>query len=229
DQMESYLEQNRTIAASCEVELADNRLTLLFAENCCFVFFQIVQVYFCLNAVIHQNMIQIFVILGLNIACSLYGIAQQYEVESGLNVIMFSCPGVYTFSPNYESFEYPNMIISSLFAFVNLILAWRLFLLYEKQMYEKANIEINKQGRFHENAHFCYDAKVGYILDHRKCCINGCNNPVSWATINNFIRKWKIGLYIFLALWVFFVADFAFLIKDASSAASSGWYFWLST
>ncbi|CAG8725002.1 7405_t:CDS:2, partial [Cetraspora pellucida] len=46
---------------------------------------------------------------------------------------------------------------------------------------------------------------------------------------NSFIRKWKIGLYIFLALWVFFIVDFTFLIKDGISAASSGWYFWITT
>ncbi|CAG8769845.1 1708_t:CDS:2, partial [Dentiscutata heterogama] len=33
DQMESYLEQNKTLAASCEMGLAENRLTLMFAEN----------------------------------------------------------------------------------------------------------------------------------------------------------------------------------------------------
>ncbi|CAG8461293.1 12960_t:CDS:2 [Cetraspora pellucida] len=121
--MDSYLEQNRTLAALCEMTFAENRLTLLFAENFCFVFFQIFQLYFCLHA------------------------AQQYEVESVLNLIMSECPGVYTLSPNYELYEYPNMIVSSAFSLVNLIFAWRLFLLFEKQMYEKVDVEINHQGQ----------------------------------------------------------------------------------
>ncbi|CAG8443053.1 13510_t:CDS:2 [Dentiscutata erythropus] len=254
DQMESYLEQNKTLAASCEMVLADNRLTLLFAENFCFIFFQIFQFYFCSHAIVHQNMIQIFVILGLDIANALYGIVQQDEVAIELNIITASCPGVYQLSPYYESYEYPNVIVSSAFALAKLILTWRLFILFERKMYEKPDIELHKPTLYRKMLIFVMMLKLAAFLVVINASLTAAIIPflgrqsmmfvIAYAihasillfsipalilAFNSFIRQWKIGMYIFLVFWVFFVADFAFLIKDGISAASDGWYFWIST
>ncbi|KAF0497159.1 hypothetical protein F8M41_020783 [Gigaspora margarita] len=254
DQMDSYIEQNRTLAASCEMGLAENRLTLMFAESFGFILFQIFQFYFCLHAIIHQNMIQIFVILGLDISSSLYGIVQQSEIEIELDIISNDCPGIYKFSPNYELYEYPHIITSSVFALVNLILTVRLFLLFERKMYEKPDIELNKPALYRRMLIFVMMLKLDAFLVVINVSLTIAIIPflgqqsimfiiayVIHASIlllsflalilayNSFIRQWKIGLYIFIVYWILFIADFTFLIKDGISAASSGWYFWVST
>ncbi|CAG8612845.1 15932_t:CDS:2, partial [Dentiscutata heterogama] len=163
------------------------------------------------------------------------------------------CPGVYKLSPYYESYEYPNVIVSSGFALVKLILTWRLFILFERKMYEKLDIE-HKQDLYRKLLIFEMMLKLDAFLVVINGSLTAAIIPflgqqsmmfiIAYAihasiilfsflalilVFNSFIRQWKIGMYIFLVFWVFFTADFTFLIKDGVSAASSGWYFWIST
>ncbi|CAG8499451.1 6758_t:CDS:2, partial [Scutellospora calospora] len=217
DQMEAYIEQNRTLATSCEMGLAETRLTLLFAENFCFIFFQIVQV-------IHQNMIQIFMILGLNIASSLYGIVQQSELENELDIISTDCPGVYRLSPNYEQYEYPNIIISLVFVTVNIILTWRLFILFEQKMNKKFEEEQNSRALYRRMLVFVMMLKLDAFLVVINTSLTAAIIPFLGKQSMMFIIIYIIHSTILLLS--FFAVILAFN-SDGVSAASSGWYFWI--
>ncbi|CAG8650707.1 22872_t:CDS:2 [Gigaspora margarita] len=249
DQMDSYIEQNGTLAASCEMGLAENRLTLMFAEsfdnsskhdsNICNTWTR----YFKLP--LWNCDLSFFITVYIYTYCVIF----TYCV-----IITFFTLGIYKFSPNYELYEYPNIITSSVFALVNLILTVRLFLQFERKMYEKPVIELNKPALYRRMLIFVMMLKLDAFLVVINVSLTIAIIPflgqqsimfiiayVIHASIlllsflalilayNSFIRQWKIGLYIFIVYWILFIADFTFLIKDGVSAASSGWYFWVST
>ncbi|CAG8713338.1 22342_t:CDS:2, partial [Gigaspora rosea] len=207
DQMDSYIEQNGTLATSCEMGFAENRLTLMFAEN---------------NSSKHVS--------NIRNTWTRYCKLSLWNCDLSFFIIFYvytyCVTFTYCFSPNYELYEYPNIIASSVFALVNLIFTVRLFLLFERKMYKKSNIELNNPAVIPFLGQQSMMFIIAYVIHASILLLSFLALILAY---NSLIRQWKIGLYIFLAYWVLFTADFTFLIKDGISAASSGWYFWVST
>ncbi|RHZ88023.1 hypothetical protein Glove_26g91 [Diversispora epigaea] len=133
-----YMGKKDSITEECSIENVFFPLTLIFAENLIFLFFHIFQVSFCFNAIFHQNMIQLIIIVILEFGAGVFGILQLNDVKSSIGSITSACSRL-TVNTQFEANEIPHILIIFIFAVLFAALLYPLYKKYDWSIYKRVS------------------------------------------------------------------------------------------
>ncbi|CAI2172968.1 18253_t:CDS:2 [Funneliformis geosporum] len=129
----------------CDLNPSKDRMSLIIQENAIFMIFQLFQLYFCLNAVINQNTIQIITLTVINFVCGFYGIVQIFEIKkwnSDLSSVL--CQNI-DFDRQFSSHDIPLVIVLVGFSLIMAFISFKLYQQFGWNNYKKIGADINVQ------------------------------------------------------------------------------------
>jgi len=123
-----------------------DRMTLIIQENVIFMIFQLFQLWFCLNAVIKQNTIQIISLTIINFLCALYGIVQIFEIVKWANDLTGACPsGVTGIEKEFFKVDFPLVVVLIIFALIMSLISFKLYQQFGWNIYKRIGADIKLQ------------------------------------------------------------------------------------
>ncbi|RIA87713.1 hypothetical protein C1645_776681 [Glomus cerebriforme] len=133
------------------VKPSKDRMSLIIQENVIFMIFQLFQLWFCLNAVVNQNTIQIITLTIINFLCALYGIVQIFEIFKWRNDLTKICNDVSGIEKQFlklsEIFktDLPLVVILIVFASIMALISFKLYQQFGWNIYRKIGADIKMQ------------------------------------------------------------------------------------
>ncbi|PKK70711.1 hypothetical protein RhiirC2_745923 [Rhizophagus irregularis] len=122
-----------------------DRMLLIIQENVIFMIFQLFQLWFCLNAVIKQNTIQIITLTVINFLCALYGIVQIVEIYKWANDLKSACGAVAEIQKEFFRVDFPLVVTLIIFALIMSLISFKLYQQFGWNIYKKIGADIKMQ------------------------------------------------------------------------------------
>ncbi|RGB29882.1 hypothetical protein C1646_712579 [Rhizophagus diaphanus] len=114
-------------SSTCNIQYSTNRMLRIEQENVIFIIFQLYQLWFCFDAIISQNTIQLIAVTIMNSICAGYSIVQIEEIRIWYMDLNKSCSNVFEKAPNPAGYDIPLVITLIIFATVMGFLAFQLY------------------------------------------------------------------------------------------------------
>ncbi|CAG8444780.1 378_t:CDS:2 [Diversispora eburnea] len=131
----------------CNLKPSIDRMSLIAQENIVFMVFQLFQLWFCLNAIYNQNVMQIITIAVINFICGLFGIVQIFEILKWCSDLDKACAGESAYiDKNFGEFDVPLVICLILFATIIAFLSFKLYQQFGWNIYKKIGADIKIQS-----------------------------------------------------------------------------------
>ncbi|RIA93678.1 hypothetical protein C1645_803935 [Glomus cerebriforme] len=242
---------------SCTLIITVSRFMMIITENVMFILFNLYQFYFCLNAIFHQNTMQIFAIVIINIVYVVLGIVQMIDINLYGNKIDSICPGLHL-DNNFVLYELPHILVLVTLAILMTTLSWKLYQQFGWNIYKKIGADIEMQRRFKAILIFKMLLKIDllFVILYNVLILP----PLLYIMINSnelnrdqiilvfgslaslilviffqalayksMEKEWKSGIFVFVIFWIFVVSDFAYLALKLGVASfiQYGLYSWI--
>ncbi|CAG8564222.1 7900_t:CDS:2 [Acaulospora morrowiae] len=242
------LKNNGSIAISCGISTAEKKVTLFMAENVIFILYQAFQFYLCLNAALSLNMIQITTVVILDLGATFYTLVQQIQIDTNLNLIQTACLGYFYIEPKYIQNEYLYFAFSLAFSIAISGISLKLYNQLRSVTYKNANIDSKTQAIYRTTLFLEMLLKVDFFLIVTYAFLTFSAMPIIWngslivrimfivhsimLVVAIFLeilvyyslnKEWKIGMYIFFALWSLCGVEFTLFIDNGITLAKRGW------
>ncbi|PKY48557.1 hypothetical protein RhiirA4_445409 [Rhizophagus irregularis] len=114
-------------SSTCNIQYSTNRMLRIEQENVIFIIFQLYQLWFCFDAVLTQNTIQLIAVTIMNGICAGYSIVQIEEIRIWYMDLNKSCSNVFEKASNPAGYDIPLVITLIIFATVMGFLAFQLY------------------------------------------------------------------------------------------------------
>ncbi|GES80666.1 hypothetical protein GLOIN_2v231230 [Rhizophagus clarus] len=222
-------------------ELGSSAFSFLIIENVMFVIFNLYQLYFCLNAIFHQNIMQLYTVVIIDGGYVILGIVQMIEVKENVAKIESYCPDL---RMNYSVilYELPHIIVLAILAILIAALFFgKLCQQLDWDIYKKIGGDIEVRNQYRTILMFellmkidlffvimfgaiiapfaiyvlvvLYDQfSVGEKILEIVCLVILILVFFFQALAYKSIKKeWKAGMIIFMVFWVFALVDFCLL------------------
>ncbi|CAB4412891.1 unnamed protein product [Rhizophagus irregularis] len=214
---------------------------LLTFESFMFVIFNLYLLYFCLNAIFHQNFVQLYTIIVINGIEVILGIIQMIGVKVNVTKIESNCPNL-QIDYTIKSYELPHIIALVIIAItMGALFFGKLSQQLDWDIYKKIGGDIEVRKRYKTILIFemllkidlffvilygsitaplvFYDFMTSYdqYSTGFKVIVFVCLSILILvfffqALAYKSIRKeWKVGMIIFIIFWIFASLDFCFL------------------
>ncbi|CAB4412892.1 unnamed protein product [Rhizophagus irregularis] len=241
----------------CTSVIVVSRFMMIITEDVMFILFNLYQFYFCLSTIFHQNTMQIFAIIIINIGYVILGIVQLIDIKIYGNKIESICPGL-QLNNNLVLYELPHILVLAVTAALIATLSWKLYQQFGWNIYKKIGGDIEMQKRFKAILIFKMLLKVDllfvflynvlilppllYIIinsDELKreqiILVFGCFVITVLVLFfqalayKSMEKEWKFGIIAFIIFWIFVVSDFAYLALKLGVASfiQFGIYSWI--
>ncbi|RHZ75274.1 hypothetical protein Glove_216g132 [Diversispora epigaea] len=242
---------------NCNLKPSIDRMSLIAQENIIFMIFQVFQLWFCLNAIYNQNIMQIITIAIINFICGLFGIVQIFEISKWATDLDKTCEGESALiDKNFVKFDVPLVICLILFATIIAFLSFRLYQQFGWNIYKKIGADIKIQKIYKTMLIFVMYLKldlffvlVTAIEVFLSFSVDTSGSSYTFTLPNKlyyfhlgitimilFLEilayrslrlESKIGMVSYLVLSLFTVVDFIILLKFATDKISQSWYFFI--
>ncbi|RIA80889.1 hypothetical protein C1645_879069 [Glomus cerebriforme] len=219
---------DNTIIDACFSSTNVETFMILSFECIMFIFLNIFQLYSCINAVLHKNTIQIFMISLTNFCYAILGAVQFVEAIETKDKITYDCPTV-VFDPEIMIHEVPNIIIITLLSCVMGYLSFKLYQQFGWIIYKKIGSDIQMQSRYRTRLIFLMLLKLNLLMLLLFSIlivpyyINGPNKTLVYAGFIFFVtvflfnvlafksitKEYKNGMIAFLSFWVLVMGVYA--------------------
>lgn len=230
-----------------------DRINNIYGENVIFILFNIFQVWFCFDAIINQNTIQIITIVVINYLIGIVAIIQIVEIIKWRKTAADTCfPGFANYDLQIMSHEGILIIASLLCATLMGFFTWKLYQAFGWNIYKKIGADPKMQGIYRTMLIFVMLLKLDLffmiVMSIEACTVFETTVPgprhlslplyIIHATITGLIfllqvlayyslnKESRTGMKIFIGLWLLTIADFiVLLVKSTQASAQDSWYF----
>ncbi|RIA80888.1 hypothetical protein C1645_781136 [Glomus cerebriforme] len=208
-------------------------LYVLTLENLMFIFFYFFQLYFCFNAIFHQNTIQIITIALINFAFVFIGMMQVYEVRSISIALKEDCPG-FEFEPDMNEMFF-ILALAILVIFMG-YLSFKLHRQFGWNIYKKIGGDVAIQNLLIMILFAGLLIPVFYILYQDRSGVEKFFIFVSTAMMisvfffeilayKSLNDEWSGGMLMFICFWIFALLNFAGLcVVVINLSIETKWY-----
>ncbi|RIA93677.1 hypothetical protein C1645_803934 [Glomus cerebriforme] len=213
---------------------------LLIFENIVFVLFDLFQLYFCMNGIFHQNLIQIFVTVIIDVGYVIIGIIQLIEVKLDISKIESTCPTLHL-SENIILYELPHILVLVVLTISMAVLSRKLYRELDWDIYKKigGDIEIRKIYKTILIFEMLLKINLFFVLIYNTLTapfaiyelikiynkINTVQKALNIGCLAIVIlvfffqplayismkKEWKAGMIIFIIFWFIALVDICFL------------------
>ncbi|CAB5384755.1 unnamed protein product [Rhizophagus irregularis] len=208
-----------------------DRMLLIIQENVIFMIFQLFQLWFCLNAVIKQNTIQIITLTVINFLCALYGIVQIVEIYKWANDLKSACGAVAEIQKEFFRVDFPLVKIGADIKMQKLYKTMLLFVMLLKlDLFFLLLVSIEVFFAFSEDKgigkiQFTFTLSRSLYYFHLGVTIMIFFLEV--LAYRSLQKEWKNGMKIYIILSTVTIIDFIMILKSATSTVSNSWYFFI--
>ncbi|RGB32691.1 hypothetical protein C1646_743761 [Rhizophagus diaphanus] len=223
---------------------SQNIFACLMFESIMFVVFNLYLLYFCLNAIFHQNFVQLYTIIVINGIEVILGIIQMIGVKINVTKIESDCPNL-QIDYTIKSYELPHIIALAIIAItMGALFFGKLSQQLDWDIYKKigGDIEVRKRYKiilifemllkidlffvilygsitaplvFYDFIAFYDQYDTGFKVFVFVCLSILILVFFFQALAYKSIRKeWKVGMIIFIIFWIFALLDFCYLTYD---------------
>ncbi|CAG8450295.1 12654_t:CDS:10 [Acaulospora morrowiae] len=231
-----------------------DRINNIYGENIIFILFNIFQVWFCFNAIVNQNTIQIITIAVINYLIGIFGIIQIVEIEKWKKTAIENCnlSSFDSYDLQIVSHELPLIILSLLCATLMGFLTWKLYQAFGWNIYKKIGADPKMQGIYRTMLIFVMLLKLDLffmiVMSIEVCTVFKVNEQgarnlsaplyVIHAVVTGSLfllqtlayrslnKESHLGTKIFIGMLPLVIADFIMLlVKSTTASKQDSWYF----
>jgi hypothetical protein len=133
-------------SGQCDNDLqpSRDRMSLIITENASFILFQVFQLWFCINALVNQNTIQIITLSIINFLCGFFGLVQIFEIIKWTNDLMDLCE-VQGIQKQFMRIDAPLVAVLILFALIMALICFKLYQEFGWNIYKKIGADLQMQ------------------------------------------------------------------------------------